>query len=92
MDTSLKNKIAVKDVGSRRTGTNTLEVYSVLRNRKDRDYHITIRTNFYDSNKRPLETTRWQAMYLSPRGVTNYTALSTRTDVVYYYIEVREGQ
>ncbi len=92
LDTSLKNKIAVENVDSRRTATNTLEVFTVLRNRKDKTYHITARTNYFDSNKRPLETTRWEAMVLSPRGVADYTALSTRTDVGFYYIEVREGR
>ncbi len=86
-------KIAVEKVGIRRSPTNTLEVYTVLRNRTDYPLQVQGRTQFFDNEKAPVEgPTAWQRIFLPPNAVSSYKEFSTRTDAGYYYIEIREGR
>jgi hypothetical protein len=88
------SKIAIESTNSKRTPTNTLEVWAVLRNRTDYPLQIEARTQFFDSNKVPIEgPTAWQRVHLPPQSLDTYREFSTKTgEISYYYIEIREGR
>lgn len=93
LDQSIANKIATEATNTRRTATNTVEVWATLRNRTDFSIQLEARTSFYDVNQGPLEgPSSWQRLFLPPNGTVSYSEFSTRTDVGYYTIEVREGR
>jgi hypothetical protein len=89
-----KSKIAVESTDSKRSGTGTLEVWAVLRNRTDHALQIEGRTTFFDAGKAPAEKpTAWQRVMLPPQAVATYRDFSTKVEEVnYYYIEIREGR
>lgn len=97
LDKSLQNatggKLAVESTGARRSPTNTVEAYAVIRNRTDFPLQIEGRVQFFDAVGVPIEgPTMWQRVMLDPQGISAYKELSTRTDVGHYYIEIREGR
>lgn len=86
-------KLAIESQGARRTGTGTIEVFAVIRNRTDFPQQIEARTSFFDGQGVPLEgPSAWQRIHLQPNSITNYKELSSRTDVAHYYVEIREGR
>lgn len=86
-------KIAVENVGARRTATNNVEVFAVLRNRTDYPLQVQGRVQFFDGMKAPVEgPSAWQRIYLPPNSIFSYKEFSTRMDASYYYIEIREGR
>jgi hypothetical protein len=88
-----KGKIAVESQGSRRTQTNTLEVWATLRNRTNYPLQLEGRVQFFDSSKVPIEgPTAWQRIFLPPNSIEAYKEKSTRVDIAHYYIEIREGR
>jgi len=92
IDDKIAKKIAVEQTNARRTATNTLEVWALLRNRTDYPLQIEARVQFFNANKEPIEgPTAWKRIYLPPNGIQKYFEYSTRTDVNYYYIEIKEG-
>jgi len=93
LDDSIAKKIAVEQTNSRRTPTNTLEVWAQLRNRTDYPLQVEARVQFFDANKAPIEgPTSWKRIYLPANSIATYSMFSTRIDVSYYYIEIREGK
>ena len=97
LDKSLQNdrsgKLAIESSGGRRTATNTLEVYATIRNRTDFALQIEGRVQFFDAQGVPVEgPTAWTRVFLDPNGITAYKELSTRIDVVHYYVELREAR
>lgn len=87
----LSKTLAVEAVNSTRNNTNMLEVWVQLRNRLGERRPVSVRTNFYDANKRPLETTPWQLVYIEPRGVASYSVATIKPDAAQYYVEVKEA-
>jgi hypothetical protein len=86
-------KIAIENHGTRRTETNTLEVYVVIRNRTDYNLMIEGRIQFYDRDQVPIEgPTAWQRVNLAQNGVSAYKEFSTNYDVGFYYVEIREAR
>jgi len=94
LDRSIKHKIFVEATNSRRTPTDTLEVWAIFRNRTDYALQLEARASFYDANQAPVEgPTAWQRIYLPPNATAHYKDMfSTIIDVGYYHIEVREGR
>lgn len=91
-DDKIAKKIAIQDTNADRTATNTLEVWTLIRNRTDYPLQIEARVQFFDANKKPIEgPTAWKKMFLTANGIQKYSEFSTRTDVSFYYIEIREG-
>jgi len=85
-------KIAVGNVGIKRTSTNNLEVFAVLKNRTDDRLQMQGRIHFFDDMGMPVEEpSAWQRMYFSPNSMLAYKEFSTHMDAVYYYIEIREA-
>lgn len=95
-DESKKNygKISVESTNSRTTETGTLEAWAILRNRTDYPLQIEGRITFFNADKVPCEDpTAWQRVYLQPNAVEKFSGFSTKTgEVLYYYIEIREGR
>lgn len=88
----LNQRVAVERTGARRTPTNTLEVWSVFRNRTNALQEIQVRTQYFGPGREPNEgPDAWQTMFLSANAIETYRTYSTRTDPEYYYIEVREA-
>ncbi|MEN8190702.1 MAG: hypothetical protein ABFS19_12725 [Thermodesulfobacteriota bacterium] len=86
-------KIAVEKTGVSRTATNTLQVYTVLRNRTNYPLQVQARVQFFDQSEVPIEgPSSWQRLMLDPQSVVAYKEFSTRTDCHFYYIEIREGR
>jgi hypothetical protein len=94
LDDSLAGKVAVENQGSRRTPTNTLEVFAVIRNRTDFTLQAEGRMSLYDINGAPLDgPSAWQRLYLPPNSIVHYKEISTVTqDIGFYNIEIREGR
>ena len=94
LDRSIQNKVFVEATNSRRTPTNTLEVWALFRNRTDYPLQLQCRASFYDATQAPVEgPTAWQRLMLPPNGTAHYkNVFSTIVDVGFYNIEVREGR
>jgi hypothetical protein len=93
LDKSIENKILVEGTNSRRTATNTLEVWALFRNRTDYPLQIEARASFFDASQAPLEgPTAWQRVVLPPNANGHYKEFSTRVNIGFYTIEVREGR
>lgn len=87
----LNRRVGVQQTNAKRTPTNTLEVYCVLRNRTDHKQQLQARTQFFGAQGEPLEgPDAWQNVFLAPNAIQSYRSYSTRTDPAYYYIEVME--
>ncbi|MCH7623598.1 MAG: hypothetical protein IIB46_05900 [Nitrospinae bacterium] len=87
-------KISVQQTQSDRTGAGTMQVWTILRNHTNFPLQIEGRTQFFDSEKTPVEEmTAWQRVHLPPKGIGTYKVSSTRKDEVnYFYTEIREGR
>jgi len=94
LDRSIENKVFVEATNSRRTPTNTVEVWALFRNRTDYPLQLQCRASFYDATQAPVEgPTAWQRVFLPPNGTANFSnVFSTVLDVGFYNIEVREGR
>lgn len=98
LDKSLQDrksgKIAIESSGARRTDTNTLEVYAVIRNRTDFSQQLEARIQFFDQDGVPTEgPSAWQKIYLDPQSVGAYREKSTGVQGVdQYYVEIREAR
>jgi len=98
LDRSLQSeysgKIAIEGTGARRTPTDTVEVWSQIRNRTDYPLQIECRVQFFDKDKTPVEgPTAWQRVQLPPQALTVYKQSSLGTDNLnHFYIEIREGR
>lgn len=93
LDKSIENKILVEGTNSRRTATNTLEVWALFRNRTDYPLQIEARASFFDASQAPIEgPTAWQRVMLPPNANGHYKEFSTRVNIGFYTIEVREGR
>ncbi len=86
-------KIAVEKHGTRRSATNTLEVFVLLRNRTSHNLMIEGRIQFYDENEFPIEgPTTWQRVSIPQNGVAVYKEFSTSFKIGFYYVEIREAR
>lgn len=86
-------KIAVENHGGKRSGTGTLEIYVVLRNRTMYPLQVECRALFFDEHEIPVEgPTAWQRVYLDQNGLSSCNMQSTLLNTSYYYVEIREGQ
>lgn len=86
-------KIAVENVGVKRSPTNNLEAYAVLRNRTDYPLQVQGRVQFFDEMRAPVEgPSAWKQIFLSPNSVSSYKEFSTKQEASFYYIEIREGR
>ena len=94
LDPSIKNKILVEATNTRRTPTGTLEAWATFRNRTNFPLQLEARSSFYDANQAPIEgPTAWQRIYLPPNATAHYSnVFSTKIDIGFYTIEVREGR
>lgn len=94
IDDSLRYKIAVEATNSRRTATQTLEVWAELRNRTDYPLVLECRVRWYDKDRAPAdEPSAWQRLFLDPNSIGVYRESSTKVhELAYYYIEIREAK
>ena len=94
VDDIIADKIAVEDISSERTPTQTLKVNVLLMNRTDYDQQVECRTHFFDGRRVPCEKpTAWTRVFLSPNSVESYETSSMKTDEVsFFYVEIREGR
>ena len=98
LDRSLQDKksgkIAVESVGSRRTATDTIEVWAQIRNRTDYPLQIEGRVQFFDKDKAPVEGPGgWKRLHLAPQSLNVFKDFSLGTlNLSHYYIEIREGR
>ncbi len=94
VDDSLRRKIAIEATNSRRTETQTLEVWAQVRNRTDFPLQIECHVLWYDRDLAPVDaTTAWKRLYLEANSIGTYREFSTNVhDISYYYIEIREGK
>lgn len=87
-------KISIQQTQSDRTETGTMQVWTILRNHTNFPLQIEGRTQFFDSEKTPVEEmTAWQRVQLPPKSIGTYKVRSTLKDKAkYFYIEIREGR
>lgn len=88
-----RSAIAVESTGVKRTPTDTLEVWAILRNRTTVPLQVEARTSFYDTAQAPAgPASVWKRVFLQPNSTNQYLERSLDVDVSYYRIEVREGR
>lgn len=98
LDPSLWNKksykISIEGNGARRTPTDTVEVWTQIRNHTGYPLQIEWRVQFFDQNKAPVEgPTAWQRVQLPPQALSVCRQSSLGTENLnHYYIEIREGR
>jgi len=87
-------KISIQQTQSDRTGAGTMQVWATFRNHTNFPLQIEGRTQFFNSEKTPVEEmTAWQRVQLPPKSIGTYKVQSTGQDEVkYFYIEIREGR
>ena len=91
---SLRYKIAIEATNSKRTPTQTLEVWTQIRNRTDYPLQVECRVQWFDGKQAPVDKpTAWQRIHLPPNSLETYREFSTNIyDINFYYIEIREGR
>lgn len=93
LDASIANKVEVQRSAASRTATDTVEVVAMFRNRTSYPLNVECRTTFYGKNEIPVDgPSAWQRVFLEPNGLASYRESSTKLDVAYYHVEVREGR
>ena len=94
IDAGLELKVKAQVTNARRTPTDTVEVWAVLKNLTNQPISVEGRTQFFDKDEAPVEgPTAWKRLFIPPNSMVTYREFSTRVqDVEYYYIEVREGR
>ena len=86
-------KIYIERTGIRPTATNTKEVWASIRNETDHQLVIEGRVSWFDQHQAPPEgPSPWKRVFLAPNTVGIYKESSTRTDVHYYMIDIREAR
>jgi hypothetical protein len=91
-DPNIINKLYVRAINARRTGTGTVEVVAQVVNCTDFPQNAEARTQFYDSAQVPSEpVSAWKRLHLPPRSNNLYTEFSMGAQSVdAYFIEMRE--
>jgi hypothetical protein len=92
VEPALMRNIIAEQTGSKRSATNTLIAWTLLRNRTDSRVVVSVRARFFDANKAPLDNSSWTPVFLDARSLQAYEIPSTRNDAAYYYIEVNQGR
>ena len=93
LDKSIANKVLVESTNSRRTATNTLQVWALFPQPDRFPPAARGPHHFFDASQMPFEgPTAWQRIMLPPNANGHYKEFSTRVDIGYYTIEVREGR
>lgn len=86
-------KVSLQKAGSRKTSTDFLEVWSVLKNHTDYDLQVEGRTLFFDKDEVPVDDqTAWKRMYISANSFGTYREVSISPLAAYFVIELREGK
>jgi len=85
-------RIAVEEQGTRRLPMGNLQVNVVIRNRDNDDVIVQARSQFFDSQKFPVEApTAWRNLNIPANGVLTYQENSLKSEnIEYYYVEIRE--
>ena len=77
---------------TRKTLTDTLEVWATLRNKTEEKLHIEARAQFFDRDRIPSEPpTAWERLILSPKGIHTFRSFSLGDDAMWYQIEIRHA-
>lgn len=86
-------KISLQKVGGRRSPTDTLEIWSVMKNHTDHDLQVEGRTMFFDRDEVPLDDqTAWKRMYIPANSFATYREYSISPEAAFYIVEIREGR
>lgn len=86
-------KISLQKAGSRRTSTNNLEIWSVLKNHTDHDLQVQARAMFFDADEVPVDDqTAWKRIYISANSFATYREFSISPLAAFYIVELREGK
>ncbi len=91
-DANIINKLYIRAITARRTGTGTVEVVAQVVNCTDFPLNAEARTQFFDAAKAPSEpVSAWKRFQLPARTVNNYQEFSMGAQTVdAYLIEMRE--
>ncbi|RDV28035.1 hypothetical protein DXV75_03460 [Alteromonas aestuariivivens] len=85
-------KVSLQRAGARRTPTNSLEAWSVLKNHTDYNLQVEGRVSFFDADEIPLDdVTAWKRVYIPANSVATYRDFSINPQAAYFVIELREG-
>lgn len=92
LDKDLEQKLAVQSTNARRTASDTIEVWAVLRNKGDKTLQVEGRTQFFDRQQSPAEPpSAWQRLFIPAGALATYREFSTKvTEIGYYYVEIKE--
>lgn len=86
-------KVSLQKAGARRSPTNSLEVWSVLKNHTDYDLQVEGRATFFDSDEVPMnDQTAWKRLYVPANSFGTYREFSISQQAAYFIIELREGR
>lgn len=86
-------KVSLQKAGARRSPTDSLEVWSVLKNHTDYNLQVEGRATFFDADEVPLgDQTAWKRMYIPANSFATYREFSMSPMASYFIIELREGR
>lgn len=86
-------KVSLQKVGSRRTDTGSLEVWTVLKNHTDYDLQVQARAMFFDGDEVPIDDQSvWKRLYIPANSFATYREFSVSPLADYYIVELREGK
>ena len=75
------------------SSTDTLEIWSVMKNHTDHDLQVEGRTMFFDRDEVPLDDqTAWKRMYIPANSFATYREYSISPEAAFYIVEIREGR
>lgn len=94
IDEGLDQKVKAQVTNAKRTASDTVEVWAVLKNLTGKQVVIEGRASFFDKDEAPVEgPTAWKRVFIPGNSMATYREFSTKVhEVGYYYIEVREGR
>lgn len=89
---TLKDKIEVNNVTSKRSETGMLRVWGEIKNRTDKNLMIEVRAAFRGDKGQPIEKAGgWTRVFVRPDSQADFELLSTVENAQEFVLEVQEG-
>ena len=90
---NLKSQLAVLRVGSERSDSNLLTVFTGLRNKSEHQLPIEVETVYKDKTDHPLSDGRasWIGITLKPHEETQYRSVAISEDATDFMVKIRRA-
>lgn len=92
LDRGLEKTIVVEQFGGRRSPTDRLVSWLTLRNRSDASMRLLVRTRFFGKDKKPLDTSAWNAIIVESRSLGEIQIPSLTAEAEFFFVEIGTGR